>query len=77
MSDAQDSSILSRILITGFHFGPLLFGFLFIPPVTAQIITLLGWTPPLGLSPLLAGFVVGGLWGLYAQIRGSWITWRV
>lgn len=67
--------MLLQILKTGFQFGPLLFGLLFIPPATAQILNALGWTPPLGLSPLTAGFVIGGLWGLYAQIRGSWISW--
>jgi ABC-type dipeptide/oligopeptide/nickel transport system permease component len=64
------------IIKTGFYFGPLLFGLLFIPPVTAQIIGILGWTPPLGMAPLAAGFALGGVWGLYAQWRGSWLTWR-
>ncbi|QLC24460.1 hypothetical protein HFP57_05080 [Parasphingopyxis algicola] len=65
------------ILKTGFYFGPLLFGLLFIPPVTAQIIGILGWSPPLGMAPLAAGFVLGGVWGLYAQWRGSWLTWKL
>lgn len=68
--------MLSAVLKTGFQLGPLLFGLLFIPPVTAQIVTALDWMPPLGLAPLTAGFVLGGIWGLYAQWRGSWLTWR-
>jgi len=76
MTNDQEIPMLTRILKTGFYFGPLLFGLLFIPPVTAQLITMLGWIPPLGLTPLLTGFVLGGTWGLYAQIRGSWITWQ-
>lgn len=76
MTKDPATPMLTHILKTGFYFGPLLFGLLFIPPVTAQILTLLGWTPPLGMSPLFAGFVLGGTWGLYAQIRGSWITWQ-
>lgn len=76
MTTGQDMPLLARFLKIGFHFGPLLFGLLFISPVTAQIIIALGWAPPLGLSPLLAGFVLGITWGLFAQMRGSWITWR-
>ncbi|WP_246263400.1 hypothetical protein [Parasphingopyxis algicola] len=77
MSGEPEIPMLARILKTGFHFGPILFGLLFIPPVTAQLITAIGWTPPSGISPLLAGFILGGIWGLYAQTRGSWISWRV
>lgn len=68
--------MLNAVLKTGFQLGPLLFGLLFIPPVTAQIIAILEWTPPFGLTPIIAGFMLGGIWGLYAQWRGSWLTWR-
>ena len=56
-----------------FYFGPLLFGFGFLAPLTAQIIKAIAWTPPFGFSPLLAGLILGGTLGLIAQIRGRWI----
>jgi hypothetical protein len=72
----QDKAIV-RIIRTGFRFGPILFGLLFIPPVTAQIIAALGIVPPFGLMPLASGFLIGGIWGAFAQVSGSWVTWRV
>ncbi|MEO1661312.1 MAG: hypothetical protein AAFR51_10010 [Pseudomonadota bacterium] len=56
-----------------FYVGPLLFAFGFLTPLTAQIIKAMAWTPPFGLSPLMAGLLVGGVFGLIAQIRGRWI----
>lgn len=73
----MENDMNERILKFTFGLGPLLFGLLFIPPAFAQIVTLLGWTPPFSLSPLMAGFIIGGVWGLYAQIRGSWISWTL
>ncbi|MEO0982800.1 MAG: hypothetical protein AAFX03_09140 [Pseudomonadota bacterium] len=64
---------MTFILRKIFEFGPLLFGLGFLAPLTAQIIFRAGWTPPLGAEPLLVGLAVGGLWGLYAQIKGSWL----
>jgi len=56
-----------------FYFGPLLFGFGFLVPLSAQLIEALSWTPPFGLSPIMVGLVIGGGLGLVAQIRGRWI----
>ena len=56
-----------------FYLGPLLFGFGFLAPLSAKIIQTIGWTPPLGLTPLLTGLIIGGTLGLIAQIRGTWI----
>ena len=56
-----------------FHYGPLLFAFGFIAPLTAQIIEHAGWLLPLGLSPLMIGFGLAAVWGTTAQIRGTWI----
>ncbi|MEL7043387.1 MAG: hypothetical protein AAGL90_17850 [Pseudomonadota bacterium] len=62
-----------KVIKTVFYFGPLIFGFGFITPLTAQIIETLGWAPPFGLSPLSVGLLLGGTLGLIAQIRGRWI----
>ena len=56
-----------------FYFGPLLFGVGFLSPLTSQIIQAMGWTPPLGLTPLATGLIIGGAYGLIAQVRGRWV----
>lgn len=56
-----------------FYLGPLLFGIGFLAPLTAQVITAMGWTPPFGLTPLLTGLILGGAFAVIAQIRGRWI----
>tara|TARA_Y100001947_G_C10122769_1_gene212041 strand:- start:256 stop:450 length:195 start_codon:yes stop_codon:yes gene_type:complete len=60
-------------LRTLFRFGPLIFAFGFIAPLTAQIIEALEITPPFGLAPLTAGLALAGLLGLAAQLRGRWV----
>ena len=62
-----------QLLKTIFHYGPLIFAAGFLAPLTAQVITASGWTPPLGLSPLAAGLCLAGALGLPAQIRGRWV----
>ena len=64
---------MQQALKAVFFVMPFLFGIGFIAPVAAALIELFGATPPLGLSPLAAGLVFGGLWGLYATIKGSWL----
>lgn len=64
---------LIRALRALYAIGPVLFGLGFLAPVLAELLPLAGWPAPLGLSPFEAGLVIGGAWGLYAQIRGSWI----
>ena len=56
-----------------FFIMPFLFGLGFIAPVTAELIVLAGLEPPAGLAPLTAGLLLGGAWGLYATIKGSWL----
>ncbi len=58
---------------TIFYFGPLIFGLGFITPLSAQIIDSMSWTPPLGLSSLMTGLMIGGTLGLLAQLRGRWV----
>lgn len=52
---------------------PLLFGFGFLVPVMRQAIARIGWTPPLGLSPLVFALLVCGGWAIIAQVRKRWI----
>ena len=61
------------VIKTIFYFGPLIFGLGFIAPLSAQIIAAAGWTLPFGLTPLIAGLMIGGGLGLIAQIRGTWV----
>jgi hypothetical protein len=61
------------IVKTILHYMPTIFGFAFFGPLFAQIITKLGWLPPFDISPLLIGLAIGGIWGISAQLRGSWI----
>ncbi len=56
-----------------FYYGPLLFAFGFIAPLTAQVIEHTGLMPPFGLTPLMVGFGLAAVWGTAAQIRGTWI----
>ncbi len=57
---------------TIFYFGPLLFGLGFIAPLTAQILAHVEAPLPFGLTPLIAGLILGAVWGTYAQIKGRW-----
>jgi hypothetical protein len=56
-----------------FRFGPLIFGFGFMAPLIAEIIERTGLALPAGVTPLMAGLAIGGLYGLVAQVRGRWI----
>ncbi|HEU0100615.1 MAG TPA: hypothetical protein VFQ67_17785 [Allosphingosinicella sp.] len=56
-----------------FFIMPFLFGIGFIAPVTAELIPVLGVALPANLAPLTVGLLLGGGWGLYATIKGSWL----
>ena len=62
-----------QVIKTIFYFGPLIFGLAFVAPLIAQSMVALEWTPPFGLTPLIAGLIIGGGYGLVAQLRGRWI----
>jgi hypothetical protein len=53
--------------------GPLFFGLGFIAPLMATLMTRSGLELSFGLSPIWLGIALGGVWGLYARSRGSWI----
>ena len=66
------NNILKQTITGIFYLGPLIFAAGFLWPLFAQIMEKAGWTP-LGLTPLLAGFLLAACLGLAAQIRGRWI----
>jgi hypothetical protein len=52
---------------------PFLFGIGFIAPLIAQVMAAWGWTAPFGMSRIGFGLILGGSWGLIANIRGRWL----
>lgn len=62
-----------KALKTFVWFLPLIFAFAFLVPVIDQGTQALGWSAPFGLSTLTFALIIGGTWGLIAQIRGSWV----
>ena len=52
---------------------PFLFGIGFIAPLIAQSMAVWGLSAPLGMSRLTFALVIGGSWGLIANIRGRWL----
>jgi hypothetical protein len=64
---------VQQALKTIFYIMPFLFGIGFIAPITAEIMNRTGFDAPLGLSPIGFGLIFGGLWGLYATLRGRWL----
>ena len=52
---------------------PLIFAFAFLVPVIDQGMKALEITAPFGLSTLTFALMIGGAWGLFAQIKGRWI----
>ena len=64
---------MKKLIELIFHFGPLLFGVGFIAPLVAQMVSRSGWVLPLGVSPLVAGLIIGCAWGAVAQVRGRWV----
>lgn len=54
------------------HYLPLIFGLGFLAPLTTEILLSYG-IAPLGLSPLVAGLLLGAVWGGYATWRRSWL----
>ncbi len=53
-------------------FSPMIFAIGFLTPLIAQLLEVFN-APTFGFHPLVVGFLIGGLFGLMAQIRGSWI----
>jgi hypothetical protein len=56
-----------------FRFGPLWFGLAFLAPLIATAITRWSIAVPLAASPLVVGFLLGGVLGGIATWRRSWL----
>lgn len=52
---------------------PLIFAFAFLVPVIDQGMQALGMSAPFGLSTLTFAAIIGGAWGLFAQVSGRWV----
>ena len=52
---------------------PLVFAFAFLVPVIDQGMQALALPAPFGLSSLTFALIVGGAWGLIAQVTGRWV----
>ncbi|MBW8784743.1 MAG: hypothetical protein JF593_08890 [Novosphingobium sp.] len=52
---------------------PFLFGIGFIAPLIAQVVQAWGMKLPGGISPIAFGLLLGGGWGLIANVRGRWL----
>jgi hypothetical protein len=69
----QGIAFVQQALKALFFIMPLLFGIGFIAPATAELLAAAGLQAPLGLTPIGFGLLLGGPWGLYATIKGSWL----
>ena len=67
------TDMVERCLRALYSALPLLFAFGFLVPVIAAGLEAMGIDAPLGLSPIALALIVGGGWGLVAQIRGRWV----
>ena len=52
---------------------PFLFGLGFIAPLIAQAMTAGDVAAPFGISRIGFGLIIGGTWGLIANLRGRWL----
>jgi len=65
--------MLIKLIELIFKFGPLIFGLGFMAPLFAELFRRAELSLPFDLTPLVAGLILGGGFGLMAQMRGSWI----
>ena len=72
-SAAKERTEGKGVVATLVHLGPVLFGLGFLAPLIAQSLDALGLEAPIAPSNLVFGLVVGGLGGVVAMRRGSWV----
>lgn len=66
-------TLMTEVIRKLFDIMPFLFGVGFIAPLTAQLMIYWGVGGAFGLTPIVTGLLLGGAWGLYANIKGRWI----
>ena len=59
-----------KLVATGL---PLIFAFAFLVPLIDQGMQAVGLAAPFGLSTLTFALLVGGAWGMIAQMTGRWL----
>jgi len=64
---------METVLRTLAQLSPILFAVAFLGPVIDQGMQALGLAAPLGVSTLTFALLIGGAWGLFAQMTGRWI----
>ena len=60
-------------ILIKFLFSPIFWGAAFLAPLMAALMVQMGLEAPLGLRPIAFTLVLGTLWGVYAQVKGSWL----
>tara|TARA_R110000868_G_scaffold188272_3_gene430978 strand:- start:898 stop:1095 length:198 start_codon:yes stop_codon:yes gene_type:complete len=53
--------------------GPVFFGIGFLAPLLSTLMINFNVSPPLGLSTIQAGLIIGFIVGLQAKLRGRWL----
>ena len=66
-------TMMNQVIAKLFAVMPLLFGIGFIAPLTAQLMAVWDVDAPLGMGRIGFGMLLGGAWGLYANIKGRWL----
>ncbi len=66
-------TIMTQAISKLFAIMPFLFGIGFIAPLTAQLMNYWDVPAPFGMTTLAFGLLFGGVWGLYANIKGRWL----
>ncbi len=65
--------MMRTVLQTLGPWGPVFFGVGFLAPLLSTLMVETGITPPLGLSTIQAGLIIGFVVGLQAKLRGRWL----
>jgi len=59
-----------KLIVAGL---PLIFAFAFLVPVIDQGMQTLGIAAPFELTSIAFALIIGGAWGMFAQLKGRWI----
>jgi len=65
--------MMRSVLTTLGPWGPVFFGVGFLAPLISTLMIDWSVTPPLGLSTIQTGLIIGFVIGLQAKLRGRWL----